>query len=255
MEDILYSDALNWLRQGNEIETATVFEKCDLELEFVDMWFELEGERDYMMYDVILYAPRDIYLMIKEEPNTHIEQIEEAVRTAVSAGTLIRGIDWKGKALSRKTESPIQAITLDSLQRTGVERVKLDWQRTLNRLESDPEGAITAAKTLFESVCKLILDDNNVSYSNNDDLPQLYRKVTKTLEFSTDKQVNDIYRRVFGGAQTIVGGLAEMRNKLGDAHGKGQNVVVPERHQAALAVNLAGALTVFLIEAWQPQSK
>ena len=41
-----------------------------------------------------------------------------------------------------------------------------------------------------------------------------------------------------------------MRNKLGDAHGKGKKAVKPAARHAALAVNLAGAMAMFLVETW-----
>lgn len=118
-------------------------------------------------------------------------------------------------------------------------------------MPNDQEGAITAARALFESICKLILDDSKITYDNNDDLPRLYRKVVDSLNLAPEKQLNDTIRRIFGGTQTIISGIAEMRNQLGDAHGKGQQIALPESRYATLAVNLAGTLAVFLIERWQ----
>lgn len=37
----------------------------------------------------------------------------------------------------------------------------------------DPEGAITAARTLLETVCKHILDERGVDYEADADLPAL----------------------------------------------------------------------------------
>ena len=48
------------------------------------------------------------------------------------------------------------------------------WNKALERRGSDAEGAITAARTLFESVCKLILDEEAASYDSKADLPALY---------------------------------------------------------------------------------
>lgn len=255
MEQMIYSNSLDWLRQGNEVDAAKMFEKCNLELQFVDIYFEFVGERVYHMYDVTIYAPRNIYELAMKESNEHIKQNEKAIHSTIPEDIIIRGINWKGKAESTKTESPVHLITIEILQKTGVERVKLEWQKSLNRLENDPEGAITAARTLIESICKLILEDRKIAYDNNDDLPRLYRKVTNVLDLATDKQTNDIFRKIFSSAQTIVSCLAEMRNVLGDAHGKSQYFVTPEKHQAALAVNLAGTLAVFLVETWRSQAK
>jgi len=254
MEQIIYSTSLNWLQQGNEVDAAKMFEKCSLEMPFVEVYFELGAERQYCMYDVTIYAPRSIYDLTMQESNENIAQIEKAIHSSIPDDIIIRRISWRGKAESPETESPVHSLTLEILQQTGVDRIKLEWQKSLKRLENDPEGAITAARTLFESICKLILEDRKIAY-DNDDLPRLYRKVTDVLDLATDKQTNDIFRRIFGSAQTIVSCLAEMRNVLGDAHGKSQSFATPEKHQAALAVNLAGTLAVFLVETWRSQSK
>lgn len=42
-----------------------------------------------------------------------------------------------------------------------------------------------------------------------------------------------------------------MRNALGDAHGKGQASATPQIRHAELAVNLAGAMAVFLVQSWE----
>lgn len=44
------------------------------------------------------------------------------------------------------------------------------WVRIQDRRDSDPEGAITAARTLLESTCKYLLDRLEVTYGD-DDLP------------------------------------------------------------------------------------
>jgi hypothetical protein len=48
------------------------------------------------------------------------------------------------------------------LSRLSPEAVQTVWQRALERRISDPEGAITAARSLLEAVCKHVLDDLGV---------------------------------------------------------------------------------------------
>jgi hypothetical protein len=42
-----------------------------------------------------------------------------------------------------------------------------------------------------------------------------------------------------------------LRNRIGDAHGRGGKPVQPAPRHAALAVNLAGAMATFIVETWQ----
>ena len=56
-----------------------------------------------------------------------------------------------------------------------------------------------------------------------------------------------IFRQILGGCHTVVEGLGALRNKHGDAHGKGKSPIRPQPRHAALAVNLAGTVATFLV--------
>jgi hypothetical protein len=70
------------------------------------------------------------------------------------------------------------------------------WRKALDRRSDDPEGAITAARTLLESVCKHILDARDVAYSDTDDLPKLYGMTAEQLNLAPNQhteQTSDRY--------------------------------------------------------------
>lgn len=115
----------------------------------------------------------------------------------------------------------------------------------------DPDGAITSARALIESVCKHILDEAGVPYEDKFDIPKLYRVTAEELNLAPSQQTEAILRQVTGGCSAVVEGIGAMRNALGDAHGKGQSSARPESRHAELAVNLAGSLALFLIETWE----
>jgi uncharacterized protein YfkK (UPF0435 family) len=125
------------------------------------------------------------------------------------------------------------------------------WRKALERRTTDPEGAITTARTLLETVCKHILDEEQVSYTDSEDLPKLYGLVAKQLTLSPSQHTEDVFKRILGGCHSVVEGLGALRNKLGDAHGKGKAGVKPASRHAELAVNLAGAMATFLLETWE----
>lgn len=52
----------------------------------------------------------------------------------------------------------------------------------------------------------------------------------------------------------VVNRLGTLRNKLGDAHGKGKLPVRPAPRHAELAVNLFGSVELFLMATFQEQS-
>lgn len=124
------------------------------------------------------------------------------------------------------------------------------WQKALERKESDPEGAITSARTLIESVLKHILDDQAIQYNESADLPVLYKEVAKSLNLAPELHNEGIFKQILGGVSSVVTGLGALRNKLGDAHGKSKTNVKPSVRHSELAVNLAGSMAVFLFKSY-----
>jgi hypothetical protein len=61
--------------------------------------------------------------------------------------------------LEGRNRAPGDTIVSDALETFDAEGVHAVWTKALNRRNTDPEGAITVARTLLESVCKRILDD------------------------------------------------------------------------------------------------
>lgn len=125
------------------------------------------------------------------------------------------------------------------------------WNKALARLNNDPEGAITAARTLIETVCKYILDNNGAVYDDSADLPKLYKLTASQLKLSPDQHTEQIFKQILGGCSSVVDGLASLRNKLSDAHGRTKKAVKPSARHATLAVNLSGALCSFLLQTQQ----
>jgi Abortive infection C-terminus len=78
-------------------------------------------------------------------------------------------------------------------------------------------------------------------------LPKLYKLAAKTLRLAPDQYSEDVFKQILGGCATVIDGLGSLRNKFSDAHGRGRLPVRPAARHAELAVNLAGALALFLV--------
>ena len=129
------------------------------------------------------------------------------------------------------------------------------WKKALERKNSDPEGAITSARTLIESILKYILDEKSISYNENTDLSELYKEVAKSLNLAPEQHQEQIFKQILGGANGIISGLGSLRNKLGDAHGKSKINIKPKERHGELAVNLAGTMALFLYETFKEEKK
>jgi hypothetical protein len=54
---------------------------------------------------------------------------------------------------------PVDAVASDVLAAFDEPAVRAVWEKALARRKTDPEGAITAARTLLETICKHILEE------------------------------------------------------------------------------------------------
>lgn len=150
--------------------------------------------------------------------------------------------------LEDRNRVPGDRVVSDALQTFDAESVHTVWNKALSRRTQDPEGAITVARTLLETVCKRILDDLAVPYSERDDLPKLYGLVAKGLNLAPDQHTLEPIKAILGGAMNLVNGIGTLRNRLSDSHGRGGKPVKPSPRHASLAVNTAGAIATFIVE-------
>lgn len=156
--------------------------------------------------------------------------------------------------LEGANRTPVDTLASDVLQKFDAEGVHIVWEKALARRHTEPDGAITSARTLLETVCKRILDEANETYSDKDDLPAVYRAVALKLQIAPSQHTEEVFKRILGGATSVVEGLGSLRNKIGDAHGQGGKPVRPMARHAQLAVNLAGAMATFLVETWNART-
>ena len=158
--------------------------------------------------------------------------------------------------LEGRNTAPVDKIASDTLETFDVDSVHAVWQKALSRRNTDPEGAITAARTLLETVTKRILDEMSLTYSEREDLPKLYASVAKALSLAPNQHTERPIKEILGSAANLVNGIGTLRNRLSDSHGRGgKSPVRPSPRHASLAVNTAGAIATFLVETFQEQQE
>lgn len=158
-------------------------------------------------------------------------------------------ITAQGKIIADKLTKNIDFI--DKFQ-FNEHHINDEWRKAISRQnDNDVEGAITIARTLIESVLKYILDDKSVKYDSNTNLPKLYKEVQKILNLAPENHQEQIFKEILSGISKIVNGLGNLRNKLGDSHGKSTKAIKPKNRHSELAVNLSGAMAIFLYKTYQ----
>jgi uncharacterized protein YfkK (UPF0435 family) len=154
--------------------------------------------------------------------------------------------------LEQSSHIPSDSVNSEKLTTVDSASIQTAWHKALDRRISDPEGAITSARTLLEAVCKHVLDEDNISYQDKDDLPKLYSLVANHLNLSPSQHTEQLFKQILGGCHAVVEGLGALRNKLSDAHARGKIVAVrPLSRHAELAVNLAGTMATFILATWE----
>jgi hypothetical protein len=144
----------------------------------------------------------------------------------------------------------------DGLSTYDAPAIQAYWTKALERRLTDPEGAVTAASTLLEEVCKHIIEDSGGVWEDNWNIPKLYSETAKILKLAPSQHQEEIFKTILGNCQSVVQSIGTLRNKGGsDAHAGGRSRVSPKPRHAALAVNLAGSMALFLIETWKAREE
>ena len=157
---------------------------------------------------------------------------------------IVDGIEGSTVAIAQTAEELKTKFSSEYLSRQIDLMVKMQT--------SDPTNAIGMAKELIESCCKTILDEKGISYTKNDDVPQLADKTMNALNLlpanvqPSDRGAEAI-KAVLGNLRAIPTKLAEIRNPYGSGHGKSASFQGLEVRHAKLAV---GSSITFVDFVW-----
>ena len=134
----------------------------------------------------------------------------------------------------------------------GLTHVEQQVKSIEQAVAENPGLAFDLAKTLVESVCRAVLGERKITFSEDDDLPKLFKTASLHLPFlpptaSGEAGVRDSLKRTLGGLNTAIQGICELRNQCGFAsHGSGAPRPPMESVQALLAAEAADTIVGFL---------
>jgi abortive infection Abi-like protein len=239
-----------WLADSGDGDAATILRHSSLNWHFVDSLMETGGGRDWDLVDVDIQVPAKFMTLVRTSLAPVVPRIEGAIRDFAKAeGTVVRAIAW----LPKPTSAPAVADLAIMQELTSIDsvHVRKAWDKAMKRRRDDPEGAITAARAILETVCKHILHESHVHYEESAELPRLYHTVTQHLKLAPSQQLSFTLRRILGNIEAVVGGVAQLRNDLSDSHGKAPDAPLPDAAMTDLVVTLAGATSAFLVATWE----
>ena len=116
----------------------------------------------------------------------------------------------------------------------------------------NPGLAFDLAKTLVESVCRVVLGERSIMFDQADDLPKLFKAASNHLPFLPASardaaETRKSLAQTLNGLSTAIQGICELRNQCGFAsHGAGAPRPAMESVQAMLAAEAADTIVGFL---------
>ena len=108
------------------------------------------------------------------------------------------------------------------------------------------------ARTLVESVCRTVLSERGIAYTEDDDVPRPFRMICQSLPFlpataSNEVETRQSLTRTLGGLSAAIQGICELRNQCGFAsHGSSNPRPMMESVQALLAAEAADTIIGFI---------
>ncbi|MCR9060522.1 abortive infection family protein [Thalassobaculum sp. OXR-137] len=196
--------------------------------------------------------PRDF----AHDPPRHTAVLEYLNNALRYDGFEIQQQGTKVRLVVAGHSTPVIATLSGVAETISFDTVKLDLERALGSIDSDPEDAITAACSTIESVCRSILIELGQPLPAKKDVSGLFNAVKQPLALSPDRsdldqQIAADVRTTLGGLATVIQGVGALRTHAGDAHGREKGYARVDARIARLAIHAASTVALFLIETWQ----
>lgn len=141
------------------------------------------------------------------------------------------------------------------LSKITLNGVKESWWIATSRLPHSSSAAVTAARTMLESTCKTILDDepNGEPDTSHGNLNKLLKNTRKKLKLEAEKANSDSLNGLIAGMSQIASALASISNSAGDRHGSEDGVRLEDSTVASVAVHASGIVCCILAQVYIDQ--
>lgn len=154
-----------------------------------------------------------------------------------------------------QSANDVETILLSMTQGQPIETIQREWDRAILSINNDPADALTAASSMIEATFKYILHSAGVLFPSKQDIQGLSKAVYPLLDISPEKEADADFRTLFQSTISIIQSIGTIRTKIGDAHGASPSRVEPSEKHARLVTNMAGALSLFLLETYAERKK
>ena len=153
----------------------------------------------------------------------------------------------------------LESIMADTDKHFGDKYISEEIRSMQESIKKSPNDAIDKAKNLVESCFKFILNECGISYSNSDGLGDLQKKVFTRLDIDANTngaaKADKNVKTILSSLNQIIKGIAEIRNKHGNGHGKSAGAVQLSPRYAGLVVSSSVAVVNFVWDTYRDKVK
>ncbi|WP_421910620.1 abortive infection family protein [Marinobacter sp.] len=121
-----------------------------------------------------------------------------------------------------------------------------DWLTAHGRLLTNPPAAVTAARTLLETLFKTIVSERDKEPDGSGNLGRLLKQAEEAVGFV--RAENQAEHQLLQGLVSTIDGVSSISNNAGDRHGTVAGVNLDDPHLAYLCVNACGTAGLCFIK-------
>lgn len=240
-----------WLSELDEQNAVNFLSDCTFDQTYVDTLFEVTGDSEIPMFDIIINVPLKKFRQI-ENFNFEISVIENAIIESARADRIhVRTIEWN-PYLQKKDHDSIKSNGEKLTKLLTHEYVSKQIQLMHSSIENYPHLALGTAKELIETCCKHILSDVKIEFDRDWDIAKLVKTTNLNIDlipFDIEESViaKSAIAKILGGISNIVHGISELRNAYGTGHGHIPDFKNLDSIYIKLAVSTSSQLAIFYL--------
>jgi hypothetical protein len=156
----------------------------------------------------------------------------------------------RGGKLSGAMGTPTRALS-EFIRDRDLDSIDQEFQRAVQNATASPREAVSAASNILESVCKVIIADEQLTAPAKQDLQSVWNVVRKHLGIDPSKIEDQDLQQILTGLLSVVHGIGSLRTHASSAHGAGKSPYRVEPRHARLAIHAAHTLSLFVLESWR----
>ena len=213
--------ALKWLRSSNSDPAVT--DPLSIAEHLLAHWIEVVQPERIQKYD------------------EHRELLLGAAQAA--------GLRFHRGKLSTGASLPSESLA-NLIQSRNLSAIEHEFSRALEKVETEPREAVSAACNLLEDVFKEVITEAGHALPRKKDVRSLWDTVRTLLGFDPGQLADDDLKMILSGLSSVVQGTGALRTHASSAHGHARWRYNLRARHARLAVHGAHTVALFVLETW-----